>query len=199
MKRGFDDRDLAIFIDTYLSRGAYARKLDRYFTATVVSVAGNTRPFTCTVMRLGETAADGGAYLCASLDYIPRAGDVVECTWRDEVSGYVLWPLGGLGLPTTSALGTNVASAVLAVATSSDYAGLLTITAGGSNIGSGTKLCTVTFSKAFPIVPVITATGQSTVGLPGIDQVTTTSFNIWCNALISANNTAQFWYRVSTP
>ena len=205
MRGGFDEAQLQFFVDTYLSRGGLARKLDRFFTGTVASVtnaaggAPTTRPFACTITRLGEAAADGNTYLCSSLDYIPRVGDVVECAWRDEATGYVLWPLGGLGLPTTSGLGANVASAVLAAATASDYAGLLTVTAGGANITSGTQLCTVTFSKAFPIVPVITATGQSTVGLPGIDQVSKTGFHIWTNALISAGASATFWYRISTP
>ena len=103
MKQGFDEKGLADFIDTYLAR-KYDRLLNRFFVGTVTIVTQVGSGFQVQVKRTGETAADGNTYMVAP-GYFPQVGDKVECEWRDNASGYVLWPLAIVGgYPNTSAV-----------------------------------------------------------------------------------------------
>lgn len=180
---------LATYVETLLRR-RYAHRLDRFFSAQVATVtaasATTGRPYLVTLTRTGEAAPDGNEYLCATPGYIPRIGDLVDCMWRDETSAYVMWPTSAPGLPTFTNLAANLTSAVLT--SGSDLGGLITFTAGASNVSSG-RICTVNFSTAFPIVPRVHLTGQTT-WQPGLNGApTAASFDIYTSGL-SANTSA---------
>ena len=90
--RGFNEKDVAAYVDRYM-RQNYGRLLDaQYFVGTVVEVGGALGACIVQVQRNGESVPDGATYACSIPGYYPQVGDSVECCWRDNKTAYVLWP-----------------------------------------------------------------------------------------------------------
>ncbi len=67
---------------------------ERFFRGSVVGVSrGNGDALLVTVRPVG--VADTVQLSCVTPRYVPEGGDDVECLWRDETTGWVLWPAFG--------------------------------------------------------------------------------------------------------
>lgn len=82
------------YVNTLIERNAPLQNVvDRHFQGTIIAASapdGNW-PFLVNVDR--TEGPDETDWLCAVPGYVPRVGDVVECEWRDESSGYIKYPL----------------------------------------------------------------------------------------------------------
>ena len=175
-----EDRALAEWVDTYMTR-KFGRLLGaQFFQGQVVSVAGTNFAFTAGIIRSGETAHDGNAYAVNPL-YLPAIGDTVECFWRDGHTGYVLWPLNKTGAPTL----TNINGSVNTTAVvGNDISGSVSWNV-SVNIAAGTRLFTVNFNRGFPVTPQIHVqfTNGSLAALPlNVAAKATGSFDIVAGA-----------------
>lgn len=97
-----DEQQLDAYLETWVAR-RLGRRLWPWFRGTVVNVIGQTPPYQVLITRTGETdptgapITDGLPYTVLQPGYVPQLGDVVDCTWRDDFTGYAVVPLSGPG------------------------------------------------------------------------------------------------------
>lgn len=113
--KGVKEKEIADYFESYISRKFKRLVTERFFQGSVQTVQsgsggiyafggdktvygfGGGPPFVVTVIRNGETTADGNTYQVLAAGYVPVPGDRVECVWRDQWTAYCLGPVAGKG------------------------------------------------------------------------------------------------------
>ena len=97
-----DEAALHVYLEKWVQKRLGKAVFRRHFLAAVQSVSGVPGKYVVTVQRLDESQPDPNTYLCSTPFYKPQVGDTVDVLWFDDTLGYVMWPLSGPGVSTST-------------------------------------------------------------------------------------------------
>jgi hypothetical protein len=89
-----NEAGLSSYVQLLLQRLFKRRLIEPFVRGTVIAASGSyPLQRQVQIQRVGEPQGDGGSYALCIPGYYAQVGDVVDIEWRDEVAGYVAYPL----------------------------------------------------------------------------------------------------------